>query len=191
MRIVTPLVIHALFAWVALIAPSHAFNLVTNGGFETGDFSGWSLNGTPSTLFAVTDFDPHSGEYMMVIADYETENDQIYQVVPTTSGELYFVEFWLRNLGIGEDRLQVFWEGDLVLEQQPIQTAHNVWAKFTVPVTATTNGSELRLGGFDVPLAINFDDISVTTIPEPSSLVLSAAGIALTTLRTMRRSKNS
>ncbi|WP_428305642.1 PEP-CTERM sorting domain-containing protein [Lacipirellula sp.] len=188
MRTAALLTFASLAAWLTLAAPSHAVNLVANGGFETGTFAGWTLNGTPSTLFNVSNFEPHSGQYAMFIADYESDHDQISQVVPSVNGQGYTLEFWLRNFEQGNDGLQVFWEGSLVLEQKPVLAPVDLWTKYSLPVTATTNGSELRLGGFDVPNSIYFDDISVTQIPEPSTLLLVVAGVAVLVKRGMRRS---
>jgi hypothetical protein len=191
MRTVLSQAFVVMVMWLTLITPSHAVNLVTNGGFETGDFSGWTLNGTPSTLFNVSTFQPHSGQYAMFIAEYEVDNDHISQIVSSVSGQQYALEFWLQNFGLGDDGLQVFWEGNLVLEQKPVLAPIDQWTKFTLPVAATTNGSELRLGGFDVPLAIYFDDISLTPIPEPSTLLLAMAGIAMTCARITAATKRS
>ncbi|BBO34530.1 carbohydrate binding domain-containing protein [Lacipirellula parvula] len=188
MRTTVPLALAALVAWLALLNPAHAVNLVTNGGFETSDFSGWTLNGTPSSLFNIFDFEPHSGQYAMFVADYEADHDQIYQTVPTINGQSYKIEFWLRNIGLGNDAVQVFWEGNLVLEQKPVLAPVNQWTLYKASVTATADGSELRLGGFDEPQVINFDDISVTPIPEPSALLLAVAGVAVLVHRGAKRS---
>ncbi len=54
----------ALVFSLALLIPdmSHAQSLVTNGDFETGDFTGWTLGGNTGSVFVSTE-NPNSGLY--------------------------------------------------------------------------------------------------------------------------------
>ena len=42
--------------------PVRAANIVANGDFETGDFTGWTLTG-PQTFTAVDTLAPHTGTF--------------------------------------------------------------------------------------------------------------------------------
>src|SRR5580704_14001113 len=81
---------------------AHAGNLVTNGSFETGDFTGWTVTGD-TTFVGVCDvstcpsgFAPQDGNfaaYFGPVGDTAT----ISQTIATTPGEEYSLSFYLAN----------------------------------------------------------------------------------------------
>src|SRR5664279_4841911 len=81
----------AMFASVAV----HA-NLVTNGGFETGDFTGWSVFGA-GAFDGVDGSVPQSGTYAAFFGEPVLAPSGISQTLATTAGKLYTVTFWLAN----------------------------------------------------------------------------------------------
>jgi hypothetical protein len=92
-------------------APS--VEIIVNGGFETGNLTGWSycnqINGTNSggvqansshfTYLGVTYY-PRSGSYYY-LAGGLTYADYLSQTFPTAIGQEYTVSFWYEYLGNG------------------------------------------------------------------------------------------
>jgi hypothetical protein len=177
MRFVSTLAVATLTAWL-MTAGSARAELVVNGGFESGDFTSWTTQGVLSNLFQVSNVISHTGSYSVVLADLEVDDDEFYQTVPTTLGQQYTLDFWVYNYGVGDDGMHVEWEGNTALNVNPLDAPLESWFQYTLPLTATANGSELRFGGFDIPLGFYIDDISLTAVPEPSSLGLAALGLA-------------
>ena len=186
MQTTSKIALYSLAAWLSFATPTLAVNLVANGGFETGDFTSWTTEGTISNLFFVSDFTPHSGTYSVLFADIDTDSTQIYQSVTTTSGQQYTLDFWVYNLGVGENGLKVSWEGNLVLDSTPLEVPLEQWSLFSLPLSATNDGSELRFEGFDNPLGYYIDDISLTPVPEPSRFLLAAMGLVFLAIRRQR-----
>ena len=90
----TPLLI-AVLASAALSA--HAQNLLTNPGFETSDFTGWTPVGCQVDGIYV-----HSGRYSAHLGHSLncspfTCGGTLDQTITTVVGQLYHVDFWLAN----------------------------------------------------------------------------------------------
>src|SRR5215471_3379908 len=75
--------------------PARAMNLVTNGGFETRDFTGWTLSG--NTFFTHVDcgtnvVSPHTGECAAALGAMGSDNT-LSQTIPTVPGGTYLLSF--------------------------------------------------------------------------------------------------
>ena len=184
MRIKPAALLSSLVLCLTFSSSAQGANLVSNGGFETGDFTDWTVQGNVSSLFNVSSFLPHTGTYSMFYAELESDDDRISQVLSTTIGQQYSLAFWTYNLGSPDDNdgLRVFWEGSLALELVPLGEPIGQWVEYTLLLTASSNGSELSLRGFDAPLAFYMDDVSVTVVPETNTLLLAGAGLIILVL---------
>src|SRR4051794_31218171 len=82
---------------VALLLASAAAaraNLITNGGFETGDFTGWTQGGnTDNTSVSSNAVDVHSGTFGARLGPVGP-NGLLSQTLATVVGSTYTIEFW-------------------------------------------------------------------------------------------------
>ncbi|WP_032871725.1 NTTRR-F1 domain, partial [Bacillus sp. UNC69MF] len=68
-------------------------NLIVNGGFESGDLTGWDVaNATVNSIFA------HSGTYSAQFL-IETNTASLSQIVPVTVGQAYHFQVSLGTIG--------------------------------------------------------------------------------------------
>lgn len=91
----------------------HAQNLIVNGGFETGDFTGWSTDG------AWFVYSPgYEGSYAATLAtDPGTGPYTLWQTITTIPGQTYLGSAWFRNDVSGsppDNKLEVYWNGNLI-----------------------------------------------------------------------------
>ena len=158
---------------------SAGVNLVQNGGFESGDFSGWITQaaGAGSNFFVQngSGFDsPHAAFFGGTGGLY----DQISQDLTTIAGGDYLLEFWILNLGVENDGLLVEWGGTTLLDG-PVESELETYVYFSFEVTAAEALTELRFGGFDGNAGFYLDGVSVTAVPTPAVLaLLTIAGVA-------------
>ena len=100
----SPKILLALIAVAALsVAYPAKANLVTNGGFESGDFTpGWTLGGdTGFDSVRGPDFgiNPHSGSFQAALS--VSTGSFLSQMLALTVGTTYTVDFWLANNDFG------------------------------------------------------------------------------------------
>src|SRR4051794_8648117 len=75
-------------------------DLVVNGGFESGDFTGWALSGnTGSTDVSNVPFYVHSDHWGAELGPIGSDGFLMQQNLATTIGDTYQVSFWLHSDG--------------------------------------------------------------------------------------------
>jgi len=183
-------------ACALLAAPAFAdTNLLANPGFETGDFSGWTLAGEtrPDHSF-VSDSDtypgwdewlPHNGNAFAALGAIGS-NLSLSQTFATTPGETYTFSFHLGSDGETPNALTARWNGSpvLALADQPETQGHDLihgpaaaeYAVYSFTRVASGPTTTIQFDSRNDQGWWALDDVSVT-LPEPSSLASSGAGI--------------
>ena len=104
--IVSCLVFCAAQSKASSVCDGVAGNLVANCGFETGDFTSWTLSGNDvpgeaGNLYGVEGTDlvdgiiPNSGSYQAFFATLDSNATKLSQDITTTAGDLYTITFWV------------------------------------------------------------------------------------------------
>jgi hypothetical protein len=180
-------------------------NLVANCGFETGDFTGWTLSGNDvpnelGNLYGVEGTDPldgispNSGSFHAFIADLDSNATTLAQTLHTKAGDLYDVSFYLAqdttpSTQYSNELIVDFGATTLVsLNAMPVQ-GYTLYT-FAVAATSTSTPISFTIGnGLGETL---LDDVKVTDTvaptPEPSTWSLFLLGGFVLLLAQKRRS---
>ena len=193
---------YAADAWFANlnshIMQSRTFNLVVeqsvqNGGFETGNYSSWYLNGIlkgsggnsnfivsssmtissgysgyasiPGTQFV------HSGSYGTWLGQSGTLG-YLSQTLPTIPGQPYLLSFWFENSNVGQgsntspNAFLALWNTNTVFGATNLGIFS--WTNMQFIVTATGTNTVLQFGFQNDPGVFSLDDVSVTAVPVPA-----------------------
>jgi hypothetical protein len=165
-----------LLAVTAAAALSVAYpakaNLISNLGFETGDFTGWSVSGPASVEGTVGSIAPHSGNFQAQLGSFGS----IGQTLATTPGQFYTIDFWVASPGISS--VFVVWGGFNVFGH--IFAGPTGYTELKVPrLTASSTSTSFLITQETVPGISFLDDVSVNpTVPDGGSTV-SLLGCAL------------
>ncbi|HKH99471.1 MAG TPA: hypothetical protein VJ999_10215 [Candidatus Sulfotelmatobacter sp.] len=171
---------------MAMLAVAAQATTVFNGGFETGDLTGWTL--TNSSVFdavcqagnpigAATCI-VHSGNYAMSLG-HAGGVTTLSQSLATTPGVMYNLEFYLANdnpSDVGVETFQVLWDGTSVYSLSSPQPSFP-YTLVSLDVTAATNSTTLSFLAQQDPSQWFLDDVSIQTIPEAATILTLASGL--------------
>jgi flagellin len=184
---------------------SIAGNLVANCGFETGDFTSWTLSGNDvpgeaGNLYGVEGTDPdgispHGGVDQAFIGDLVSNATTLSQTIATTATDDYTITFWLAqdtapSAEYGNELLASFGGASLV---SMTDVAVEDYTKYTYTVAATSSSSVLDITLGDGLGEFLLDDVSVVkdtsapVVPEPPAWTLMLTGIMGIGLLSRRR----
>jgi hypothetical protein len=132
-------------------------NLLQNGGFETGDFTGWIQSGDPKNVYVTNaPFYVHSGVFGAQLGPYSYA--YLSQTVSTTPGGNYLLSFWLNPDGQGY--FAALWNYSFVYSGYPPASG---WTNVQFVVTATSSSSTLEFEFYDAPGYMGLDDVSLAS----------------------------
>lgn len=184
MKIRTLLASAAILGACLAAGAAGAQNLVNNGGFETGDFSGWSPGGGAVQNAVACGSCVHAGAFG---ASFSGEQmSPLGQSLATMAGATYTVSFWLNRLGEMPNSVSLTWDGQVIFSQS--DSPGGGWVQHTFTETASSDSTVLSFGLG--PGASALDDISVTqAVPEPATWAMMLTGFlgAGAALRSRRR----
>jgi len=152
-------------------------SIVTNGGFETGDFSGWTQFGDVSFSGVGSGGQvPHTGNFGAYFGP--SGQGGIFQTLATTAGASYHVSFFINQLVASTNTFEFNWDGGVA--EWSYADINPGYTTLNFDLIATTSSTDLRFTFSNPPGSWAFDDVSVEAhaIPEPASLVLAGLGIA-------------
>lgn len=164
-------------------------NLILNCGFETGDFTDWTVtNAATSPELDVTLNIPNSGTHDARFGAAGGENDLLDQSFATISGDSYTVSFYVDSgAASATGQFIADWNGANILT---ITGANGTgtgpdtpgYEFYTFTESATSASTDLEFGGNTKQNFYHLDDVVVTqndpsAVPEPSSISFAVAGL--------------
>ena len=172
-----------------------AENLVTNGGFETGSFSGWTVTGDHTSVsVANSGYSPHSGNDFAYLGD-TSDTGSLSQQLATLAGETYALSYYLASHGDALTSFSVDWNGQTIAGSQLTNpNSGGAYVLYSFLVTGTGLDT-LTIHASDHPSYIALDDVSVVSgingaVPEPATwamMLIGFGGIGLA----MRRKRTA
>jgi hypothetical protein len=192
-----------LAALALAVLPAKAQNLLTNGNFNTGDFTGWwtwtdTSSGATNAVLDNIAFSYDGTPYAYEMSRNGSSDSLIGQDVSGVPvGSLYQVSLEYRannwgGAGVGIHYLDSSWN-QLGYEWVGLYTGNGTdtdWMSFTSPewtVPANTAYVEVRLDAWGWSDTY-YDNVSLTeiSVPEPATLALLSAGVILLVLQQRR-----
>ncbi len=159
---------------------------VQNGGFETGDFTDWTVSGDTSFVGVCSvstcpgGFAPYQGNYAAYFGPVG-DTATISQEIPTVAGVQYTLDFFLANPVGGTPNYFSVQFGNASLSVTNFGAAFG-WQEFDLTNVATGNETSLSFTFRNDPAYWFLDNVSVSsgsggTTPEPGTFLLFGSGL--------------
>ena len=193
MKMKSGIVLMLGLAWLSVTSITRA-NLLTNPGFETGDFTGWSTFGPGWRISGGAD--ANTGSFGVVDDIFATDTPGfrgVSQVIPATPGTEYTGGVWIRGVNIETGNTEAWLElqfldgsnGVLLQLQSAHVTADQPFTFMSIASAVAPLGTvNVRVQGIaweiSEPANTNFpifDDFQLAVVPEPGTLSLVLAGL--------------
>ena len=172
---------------VACLALTGRVSAQVNGGFETGDFTGWNQfdnTGFTGVLGIFGGINPHEGNFQAFFGPVGSTGG-ISQTIPGNAGDQFNVSFWLYNFGGTPNFFEASLDGQVITSMT--DAAGFEYTQFAGTITVNNANPVLRFTTQQNPSFWLLDDVRVTLVPEPASLSL--MGLASLGLWLRRRGK--
>ena len=161
---------------VATARSTSAQNLIINGDFETGDFTGWTVTHAPSGSNIFVDHGPGPDTtFGAFFGARGSDFDRISQAFATTPGAFYTLSFFYQVTNLGtpipaHNGFDVLWNGVSIGGGLfPQFDVNPGFGTFTFHLQATSALTTLEFDGRNAPFFDFLDDVSVTAAPCPQS----------------------
>ena len=136
--------------------------LISNGGFETGDFTGWSQSGSTQNVSVVTS-PVHTGTFAAQLGPAGAPG-YLSQMVATTPAADYRLSFWLDcTNGTGSNEFWVSWNTNTIFDQSNLPAGG--WTNLQFLVVASDTNSIVAFGFSDDAGFLGLDDVSLEPLP--------------------------
>lgn len=173
---------------VAGVAPA---NLLTNGNFATGDFTGWTVDGAgePWTTVNAAPFFaglPGAGTYSAAFGNVVALGS-ISQSISTVTGQAYNLSFYFATNNTGDIptfQLYASQNGNNLFSYSSTNIAAASLKSYSFVATSTS--TEIKFSGMAPYNYLAINNVVFEAVPEPATLVIVGTG-CLALLRRRRK----
>ena len=168
----------ASVAAIAVATPASAtVELINNGGFETGNFSGWTQSGNTGFTFVQCGPGQIAGNCTAYFGPVGSVGG-ISQTIATIVGRTYVFNFALRNLGGPTNSFAALIGGNTVLSYTNAGAFGAALNSFNYVATGTSTAVQFNFR--QDPSYFGLDSVSLTAgVPEPMTWALMILGFGL------------